>query len=124
MTDVTPIPLDQLAVDSGINPQPDAPCPHCGSVYDVSRGSEIGVALLDGARLCSDCINDSVPGLAGVLDLVTDLQFAIEESERPALLAVACRGLFKAATQSLLYDLEWHAELTDRHLQSVPDVPA
>lgn len=120
MIDPTLIPLDDLAVDSYINPNPDAPCPHRGTVYDISRVSYIGIALRDGARLCSSCINETVPGLAGVLDLVADLQFAIEESQRPALLAVACRGLFKAATQELLHDIDWLATNARNTIRAVP----
>lgn len=107
MNETKHVTFDQLAVDSGINPLPDAPCPNCGSDYDISRGCEVGISVRGGARLCSECINESVPGLAAVLDLVTDLQFTIEEAEQPALLALASRGLIRVAAQTLLHDIDW-----------------
>lgn len=120
MTDPTPIPLDQLAVDSGVNPQPDAPCPNCGESYDVARGCYVGISVRNGARLCSRCINASVPGLAAVLDVVVDLQYVIEESEQPDVLAIASRGLLKAATQGLLHDIDWLATNARNTIRPVP----
>ena len=115
------IPFDQLAVDQGHNPTPDAPCPNCGDEHDIARASYVGIAMRDGARLCTRCINTSIPGLAAVLDVVIDLQYVLEEAEEPGLLAAASRGLLKAASRELLYDIDWHATNARNTIRPVPN---
>ena len=114
------VPLDELVVNYGLNPDPDADCPNCGSGDDVSRGCYVGIGVTDGPRLCSDCINATVPGLAAVLDVIVDLQFILEEAEHPDLLAIASRGLLKAASQELLHDIDWLATNARNTLRPVP----
>lgn len=114
------IPFDQLAVDQGHNPTPDAPCPNCGESYDIARGCYVGISVRGGARLCSSCINATVPDLAAVLDVIVDLQYVIEESEQPDLLAMASRGLLKAASQELLFDIDWLATNARNTIRPVP----
>lgn len=119
-TEPKSVPLDQIVIDAGINPQPDADCPNCGEGYDIARGCYIGISVRNGPRLCSACINASVPDLAAVLDVVIDLQYVIEEAEHPDLLAMASRALLKAAVQELLYDIDWLATNAKNTMCAVP----
>lgn len=114
------VPLDELAVDSGYNPNPGADCPNCGEGYDINRNCLVGISLRNGARLCSTCINTSVPDLAAVLDLVTDLEYVLTEAEQPDLLALASRALIKAADEILLHDVDWAATRAKTTMRAVP----
>jgi len=120
----TPVEWDQIIIDIGYNADPGADCPNCGEDYDIARGCVIGIAVRDGARLCTGCINASVPDLAAVLDVVRDLQYLIEDSAQPDLLAMASRQLVKSATEMLLYEIDWAATLATRNIHAVPSESA
>ncbi len=98
-----------LHVDNNINPFHDAPCPSCGQTGDIMRNCLVGIATKNGPRLCSPCINAVAPDLAAVLDVVGDLEYVIEESENPTVLAISSRALLKVAVQTLLFDVDWQA---------------
>lgn len=111
-------PLD-LHIDSGINPHYSAPCPGCGTEWDIARNAVVGIATKDGPRLCSECINAVAPDLADVLDVVSELEYVIAESENPYVLAICSRALLKVAVQTLLFDVDWQASSAARALHIV-----
>lgn len=113
--------LDNLVIDSDLNPHYDAPCPGCGRDDGVSRNCWIGVAVKDGPRICGDCLDALVPDLSKALDLVTDLEWLLtEDAEDPALLALASRSLMNMAVQRLLFDVDWQDVRSQRESESEP----
>lgn len=90
-----------VAIDNGINPNYDAPCPHCGN-DEVGRNCEVGISIKGGARLCSDCIDVVMPHANLALDLIWDLQCGLEECSDPEQFVAATVQLLTVAIEHML----------------------
>lgn len=104
----TTIKDSDVAIDHGYNPQPNADCPNCGTGDDIMRGTLVGISIKDKGRLCRDCIETICPGLAEVLDFVTDFEILLCESPDPERLRKVAVRLILAAV-----DLYLNAEVVE-----------